>query len=262
VTATIPTWTEQFVEVAGGRVQVFTGGAGPALLVLHDDIGNPGWQPFHARLAERFSVVAPSHPGWERSDRPAWARSVRDLAAVHQWLLAALHVADVSLVGFGLGGWIAAEMASLAPRQFHRLVLVGAAGIQPPEGEIFDQSLLSTTDYVRTGLHDPAACDRVYGAEVETDQLEQWEINREMTFRIAWKPYLYSQTLPHLLGGVQTPVLILWGDDDRIVPRSVGERYQQVLPNARLEIIPNCGHHAALEQPDAVADRIIAFAQS
>ena len=46
-----------------------------------------------------------------------------------------------------------------------------------------------------------------------------------MTFRIAWKPYMYSQTLPHLLGGVRAPALVVWGDEDRIVPRSCGERY-------------------------------------
>ena len=39
-----------------------------------------------------------------------------------------------------------------------------------------------------------------------------------MTFRIAWKPYMYSQTLPHLLGGVTTPALVVWGAEDRIVP--------------------------------------------
>ena len=59
-----------------------------------------------------------------------------------------------------------------------------------------------------------AAFARVYG-DVSTDQLEAWDIAREMCFRTAWKPYMYSQTLPHLLGGVRTPALVVWGDDDR-----------------------------------------------
>ena len=70
-----------------------------------------------------------------------------------------------------------------------------------------------------------------------TDQLEQWDICREMCFRTAWKPYMYSQTLPHLLGGVRTPALIIWGDDDQIVPISAGHVYTKALRNARLATI-------------------------
>ena len=50
----------------------------------------------------------------------------------------------------------------------------------------------------------------MYG-DVSTDQLEAWDIAREMSFRTAWKPYMYSQTLPHLLGGIRSPALVVWG---------------------------------------------------
>ena len=83
-----------------------------------------------------------------------------------------------------------------------------------------------------------------------------------MTFRIAWKPYLYSQTLPHLLGGVKTPALVVWGADDRIVPRSAGERYVDALPNARLEIIQGCGHCVDMERPAELANLIETFIAS
>ena len=72
-------------------------------------------------------------------------------------------------------------------------------GIKPPEGDIFDQAIVSYIDYARAGFHDQKAFDKIYGAEPSTDQLEAWDIAREMCFRIAWKPYMYSQTLPHLL---------------------------------------------------------------
>ena len=81
------------------------------------------------------------------------------------------------------------------------------------------------------------AFERVYG-DVCTDQLEAWDIAREMCFRTAWKPYMYSQTLPHLLGGVRAPALVVWGDDDRIVPRSAGDAYVQALRDARADDLP------------------------
>ena len=252
-----PTWTEDFVPVAGEQLHVLRGGMGEPLIILHHDIGNPGWLPFYERLAARFAVSVPSHPGYGRSTRPAWMRSVRDVAVAYQWLLSDLGIEQPTLLGLGFGGWIAAEMATMAPRAVKRLILVGAMGVQPPEGEIFDQALVHLMDYIRTGLYDPRVFDDVFGAEPDTDQLEQWEVNREMTFRLAWKPYMFSQTLPYLLGGVRAPALIVWGDDDRIVPISCGERYAQLLRQARREVIPDCGHFVDLEKPEELARLIV-----
>jgi len=109
-------------------------------------------------------------------------------------------------------------MATQAPAAFRRLVLVGPMGIKPERGEIADQALVSYIDYVRLGFADQKAFDRIYGADPTTPTLEQWDLNREMTFRVAWKPYMYNASLPHLLGGVSTPTLIVWGRGDRVVP--------------------------------------------
>src|SRR5690349_16270283 len=154
MTAASETYTEQFVQIAGLQTQVLAGGPqnGPPLLILHHDIGNPGWLPLYERLAARFRVLVPSFPGFGGSERAEWMRSVRDLAAVEQWLLKELRLERVSLVGLGFGGWVAAEMASLSPRQFRRLVLVGAMGMKPRSGEILDQAILSHEAYVRAGF--------------------------------------------------------------------------------------------------------------
>ncbi len=251
-------WAESSVPIAGTKMHVSRGGSGPTLLVLHHDIGTLDRLPLYDKLAENFDVLIPHHPGWGRSERPSWLRSPRDIAAMHQWLLTELGVRDVSLVGLGFGGWVAAEMASLAPTAFRRLVLVGAAGIKPPEGDIADQAIVSYIDYPRTGFHDPATFERVYG-DVCTDQLEAWDIAREMCFRTAWKPYMYSQGLPHLLGGVQIPALVVWGDDDRIVPRSAADAYVSALRSARLEIVAACGHWVDMEKPDELARLVTTF---
>ena len=256
------TWTDDWVAVAGERLKLRRGGSGEPVLVLHHDIGNPGWLPFHAKLAEHFDVLAPSHPGYDQSSRPEWMRSVRDIAIVYQWMLAELGLDNVTLVGLGLGGWIAAEMAAMAPRAFKRLVLVGAMGVKPSEGEILDQALVNYIEYARLGFHDPNAFEQVYGAEPSTDQLELWDINRETTFRIAWKPYLYSRTLSHLLGGVRAPALVVWGANDRIVPLSSGERYVEALPKARLEVIEGSGHCVEMERPVELATLIEQFVAS
>jgi pimeloyl-ACP methyl ester carboxylesterase len=251
-------WTERVVEIAGTKMHLARAGSGRPVLVLHHDIGSPDRLEFYDDLADRFDVLVPHHPGWGKSERPQWLRSVRDVAVMHQWLLSELGVERPSLVGLGFGGWIAAEMATMAPRGLDRLVLVGAMGLKPPDGDIFDQAIVSYLDYARAGFHDQQAFARVYG-DVSTDQLVEWDICREMCFRIAWKPYMYSQTLPHLLGGVRAPALVVWGDDDKIVPKGAGEKYAALLPNARLETVRLAGHCVEMEQPKELARLVTAF---
>jgi pimeloyl-ACP methyl ester carboxylesterase len=256
--ATSAGWNETAVEMASVKLYVARAGGGRPVLVLHHDIGSPERLDFYDALARRFDVIVPHHPGYGRSERPQWLRNVRDVAVVYQSLLAALDIDRASLIGLGFGGWIAAEMATMAPREFHRLVLVGAMGLKPPEGDILDQAIVSYLDYARAGFHDQQAFARIYG-DVTTDQLVEWDLCREMSFRIAWKPYMYNPALPQLLGGVRAPALVVWGDDDKVVPRSAGERYAALLPKARLEIVSTAGHCVEMEQPAELARLVSGF---
>ena len=257
-------WTTETFPIGGVALKLTRAGDGPPLLVLHHDVGTLARLPFYDALASRFTVLVPSHPGYDGSERPQWMRNVRDLAAVHQWLLGELAVArapqSVTVVGLGFGGWVAAEMATQAPRAFRKLVLVGAMGVKPDRGVVADQALVSYIDYVRLGFNDQRMFDRLFGAEPETNRLEHWDLNREMSFRIAWKPYMYNASLPHLLGGIATPTLVVWGRDDRVVPLECGERYAKALPRARLEVVAGAGHFVEMEKPDELARLVIDFA--
>jgi pimeloyl-ACP methyl ester carboxylesterase len=252
-------WVSETVSIAGVALRVARAGSGAPVLVLHHDVGKPDHMPFYDTLASHFTVLAPLHPGYDGSERPEWIRNVRDVAVVYQRLIAERDLGPVSLIGLGFGGWIAAEMATMAPRAFRRLVLVGAMGIKPERGEIADQALVSDIDYARRGFTDQAAFDRIFGADPPTAQLEQWDLNREMTFRIAWKPYMYNPTLPHLLGGLATPALVVWGSDDRIVPLECGERYVKALARARLAVVEGAGHFVEMEKPDELVRLVVDF---
>jgi pimeloyl-ACP methyl ester carboxylesterase len=251
--------TESFIEVAGSKVQMLRAGRGRPLFVLHHDIGNPGWLPFYDVLGENFALHVPSHPGFGRSDRPEWMRTVRDMAMVYQWLLQKLNIGPVVMVGLGLGGWIAAEMAMMCHHGLSHLVLINPLGFQPRQSEILDQFLINTIDYVRSGFENQEKYIELYTAEPTLDQLEQWEINREMTSRIAYKPYMYDQTLPQLIGGVSAPTLIVWGAQNRIVPPVCGEQYREAIAGARLETIAGAGHFVEVEKAGELAKLVTEF---
>jgi pimeloyl-ACP methyl ester carboxylesterase len=253
-----PVWKEATHKIAGVDVKVRRAGSGKPVLVLHHDIGTLTKLAFYDALATSHDVILPLHPGFGVSERPEWMRHPRDIAVMYRSLLAQLGVGRHALVGLGFGGWIAAEMASMAPADASHLVLVGAMGIKPPDGYILDQAIISYIDYPQAFFADRKAFEAHYG-NVSVDQLEQWDICREMCFRIAWKPYMYSQTLPHLLKSVTVPSLVIWGDQDKVVPVSAAKVFAEALPQARLEIVKGCGHAVDMEQPAELARLTRAF---
>ena len=257
---TTPTYTEQTTTVAGLALRTLVGGAGPDLLWLHHSTGSLGWLPLHESLAEHFRVWVPDLPGYGRSQRPDWARHPRDVALLLNRAAAKLGLSSPVLVGHGFGGWVAAELATMNPTAFSALVLVGAAGIKPREGEIMDQIMWDYDDYVKQGFCEESAYTAMFGERVDKDIWRLWDLSREMTVRLTWSPWMFNRQLPPLLPETETRTLLVWGAADRVVPPVVGEQYAAGLPNATLEVLPNAGHLVELEQPQMLAARIVAFA--
>lgn len=249
-------YTEETLLVAGGKVRLLRGGHGKPLVVVHHDIGNPGWLPIYEQLAERYAVWVPDIPGYGQSERPEWARNVRDLAITLNLLLDALKLDSTVLMGLGFGGWLAAEMAAMNQSRLELLMLVAPAGIRPLQGKIFDQFFVSHEDYVKRGFHDARCFEQQFGELASSDQLVEWDINREMTTRVGWKPYMFDRALPHVIRSVEVPTLLVWGEDDRIVPASCGEQFLQAMPNARLAVVQGAGHWLEMEQPERLAELV------
>ena len=224
--AAVNAHTEQLVSAAGIEVEVRRGGQGAPLLVIHGELGVPGWLDAYARLGESFEVVVPSLPGFGRSTRPDWIMGVHDVAAWVTWFARDLEIrTPVNVVGCSLGGWVASELATVAPQFINKLVLVGAMGVKPERGEIFDYFLESGPTGLRRGFRAPEQSEefkRFWGKNLTPEETDLVEQHREMTCRIAWKPYMHRLTLPHLLPGVRTPTLIVWGRDDAVAPLDCG----------------------------------------
>jgi pimeloyl-ACP methyl ester carboxylesterase len=260
--AATPDYTEELIEVAGIRVQLLKGGAGEPLLVLHGAAGHPGWLGYHRELAKRFSVYAPAHPGYNRSARPDWISTMGDLAHFYRQFIEELGLAPVHLLGFSMGGWLAAEIAAMCPAYLRRLVLVDAAGIKPEVGEIAEILMVSQDVVNKLRFYDPTQVpdyDALVNRQLTPEEEEvQWR-NREMTSRLCWKPYFHNPKLPHYLRGVTTPTLIVWGKQDAIIPLNCGELYHRALVNSRLHVIDRCGHSPALEKPQEFLDAVTAF---
>ena len=254
MTTATQTWTEEMVELAGAQVQLVKGGSGEPLLIFHGEMGHPGWLRYHEALAKDHTLYIASHPGFGRSPRLDWITNMRDMAGWYLQALDDLGLGQVKALGFSLGGWLAAEMATMSPGAFKKLVLVGPAGIKPPVGEIFDMFLVVAKDFMTASVLDPERTPEFqqYCPDEPTLELaELWEVNREEACRLSWKPYMYYPGLPHLLRRLKgLPTLLVWGRQDGIVPLSAAQVYEESIPGSRLELINDCGHQPEVEKPD------------
>ncbi|HZO80186.1 MAG TPA: alpha/beta hydrolase [Candidatus Binataceae bacterium] len=250
------------LRVRDVELEMVRRGRGPLLLLLHGASGLDPNGEFLDLLARHFEVIAPSHPGFGNSPLPDLFDSVDDLAYVYLDLLEQYDLRDVTLVGFSLGGWIAAEVAVRCAHRLARLVLVGPVGIKVGDREtrdIPDVFALPPDEVTRLLYYDP----RRHAPDYSTMSDEQLRIvarNRESLALYAWEPYMHNPKLRYRLGRLRLPTLLIRGASDGLVSRPYLEGYCAAIPGARMEEIAAAGHVPQVEQPRALAERLLAFA--
>ena len=255
-------YAEQRISVGGTELYVLKGGSGRPLLVLHGIEGHEGWLAFHNALASSATVLAPSHPGYGHTPAPNWITGIWHQAVFYHWYLQAAGLSEVDLVGVDIGGWIAACMAVMDASRLRRLVLVGAAGIRPHDGEIFDVFVAEWPDVVLRSFYQPDESpeyQRIYASANLAEFGGVREAAKTMSIRMCFKPYMYDPALPGMLGKIRLPTLVVWGTDDRIIPLECGQLYQRLIPGAQLRTIERCGHWAHLDRPKELAEIIHDF---
>jgi pimeloyl-ACP methyl ester carboxylesterase len=253
---------EEIVKVGGIDVHTWLGGTGAPLLVLHGAGGNRGFTRWTREVAKHFTVWAPTHPGYGRSGDAEWMDTIGDLARFYSWFIDAVGLRRPHLMGASMGGWTAAELATMSPGAIDRLILVDPVGLKPETGEILDVFYHSPAELRTLNVHDPKTIpewDELFGKPPTPADLEIAERNREMAARLTWKPYMHNPVLERFLPRVTNPALIVWGREDRIVPVGCGEQYRRLLPNATLTVLDRCGHMPPIEQPDAFARLVLEF---
>ena len=231
-------------------------GAGRPFLLLHGGGGPLTVDGFADLLAaERPArVITPIHPGFAGTSRPEELGTVRELAALYVSLLDALDMADVTVVGNSIGGWIAAEMAVLGSPRIGRVVLVDAVGIEVAGHPVADFFAMTPRQVAEASYHDP---DRfgIDPTKLPPDALQAMAGNRATLARYAGAAML-DPTLRSRLAGVTVPTVVLWGDSDRIADAEYGRTFAEAIPGARFEVLADTGHLPQIETPTQLLDAI------
>jgi pimeloyl-ACP methyl ester carboxylesterase len=254
----------QSVVVNGTRIDLIERGAGRPLLFLHAENGIEPAAAAIAELAKSARVIAPTHPGYGRSELPKGMRSVDDLSYFYLDFLDQLDLRDLTVVGVSLGAWIAAEIAVKTTARLSRLVMANAVGVKVGEREtrdIADIFALTEPEYLDIAYCDPNVGRRDYKALPDAEVLAAARA-REATARIAWNPYFHDPRLKSRLHRIQIPTLFLWGTHDRMLSEAYGRAYCAMIAGARFEPIDRAGHFPDHEQPKVFAEKVLAFAKA
>lgn len=260
------------VVVAGVRLHLYDAGRGPALVLLHG-LGDEAdsWRRVIPQLAQTHRVIAPDLPGFGRSEAPRRAYTPGLFVRTVAGLLEGLGLEEVGLVGNSLGAEIAARLALEHPRRVSRLVLVDGPSLgggvspallrllTPGLGERYYTALRASQEAAYATL-------RPYYADLEALPPEERAFLRERVWARVWSDgqrraffsTLRQAALASLIAGARfraglarlaVPTLIVWGEQDRIVPLASGRALAALIPRSRLEVIPACGHLPQQERP-------------
>ena len=255
-------FTASFVEVDGCRTHLRRGGKGRPLLFLHGASGAPVILPFMEKLAARFDVLVPEHPGYGLSDEPEWLENIHDVAYFYLDFLNKLKLKDVTVVGSSMGGWIAMEMAVRDTSRIASLVLVSPAGIRAPGVEPADIFLMPPEEVIRNLFFDQKLAEARLAEPMTPEALDMALKNRHTTARLAWEPRLHDPFLPKWLHRIDVPVKLIWGEHDRILPSAFTKEFSRLMPKAEIHIVKGAGHLPQAEKPDEFCDLVIRFASA
>jgi pimeloyl-ACP methyl ester carboxylesterase len=250
------------IEVNGFATRVWRKGVGPKIGFLAGFGGLPRWVPFLDRLAQTRTVIVPSLPGFPGGDRGHaaldthldWVLAVRDLVDMAD-------LAGADLVGSSVGGSFAAEVAAIWPDRVKRLALIAPFGLFDDNDPPTDPWAQKPGDIAGLMTHDTDIWTRLKEMPAGANSIE-WPIEQtraaEAAARIFWP--LGNTRLARRLPLIAAPTLILWGEHDRLMPRSYAAAIAQAIKTrTETKIIAGAGHLAELDQPDAVAAAILEF---
>jgi pimeloyl-ACP methyl ester carboxylesterase len=244
----------RMIDLNGRKAQVMEGGEGEPLLYLHSAYGENLWLPFHQELARKFHVIAPAHPGFAQTEGLEDIDSMEDMIFHYVDLLDQLGHDRINIAGVSLGGWIAAELATRYPDRVKRLVLATPAGLWLMDHPMTDMfALMRRPEKLRQVLfHNPdsALAQLVMPAEPAEEQLAEAYKSMTATARLAWNPPGHNPKLAGRLRRIKSPTLIIWGDDDKLIPTAYAEEWAKRITDARLHLIKDCGHMVMFEGED------------
>lgn len=252
--------TTTTVDVNGCACRVWTKGTGPKIGFLAGFGGLPRWIPFLDRLAESRTVIVPSLPGFPGATGHNKLDTHLDWLVAVRTLLVNAGLDGADLAGSSVGGSFVAEIAALWPQSVRRIAMIAPFGLFDEKDQPADVWAQRADDVPGLLCANAEVYKELKAMPPGANSVE-WPIEQtraaEAAARIFWP--LGNTRLERRLPLITAPTLLIWGENDRVMPRSYADKIAKAIPGgAKITTIANAGHFAELDQPDAVAKAVLA----
>jgi pimeloyl-ACP methyl ester carboxylesterase len=270
-TSAFPTLKKSEVELYGHRVAYRIGGSGPLLVLIHGITSSSAtWDRVLPRLARRYTVLAPDLMGHGHSDKLRGDYSVGAHANMIRDLLDELGYGSASFVGHSLGGGVALQFAYQYRERIDRVVLVAPGGFGrevsvllraasvPGSGPVL--ALATWRPIVQAGTLLTQTLGR-FGVHGNTDLEEIGRAYALLADRDSRRAFIHTlrsvvdyggqrvSALDRIESADRIPSLIVWGENDRVVPARQGVDAHQTLPHIQLKVFKHTGHFPHRDDP-------------
>ena len=254
------------VDAWGGRfdLRFQVAGTGPALVYLHPARGM-FWDDLLRGLSDRFTVYAPLFPGTDPADTMSIHQvdDIFDVVLAYEGALRSLGLQGVPAIGPSFGGMLAAELAACFPDLFSQLILLDPAGLWS-ESAPWNLDFMTAPPERLPGLlfkHPEAAGPQEMLAVPSPERALDVAVNTIWALGCVVK-FLWpvpDRGLSKRLHRLSAPTLVIWGEDDALIPVHYAQEYGRLIPHSRVEVIADCGHVPQVEKPDVTAALVKEF---
>lgn len=248
----------RMMQIAGTPTAVRRKGVGRPLLFLHGANFTAKWLPFHEELASGADLIAPDHIGFGATPFQEWLEGFDDLVLHYEELREQHGLERFDLVGYALGGWIAAEYATFYPERVRRLVLITPSGLRLEGRPSRDLMSMHASEHGDILFNDPANAEQALPDLNDPAEVVRLYAEARTVARLAWNPR-YSLKLQRRLRRITSPTLVIGAEHDRVIPNEMCDLYADSIAAARIERVAGTGHALLVEQPAIVARLILEF---
>ncbi len=260
---------EQFVTVSGNKIRYLESGKSDDYIVLIHGLGASAerWEFVIPEFSKHHKVIVPDLIGFGYSDKPLVDYTTDFFSDFLGNFLQKLGIKRTHIIGSSLGGQITAEFTSKNQDLIENLVLVSPSGIMKHSTPALDAyvmaALYPNLEVAQNAFEMMAGPTRVINQKIIKDFVKRMKLpNAKMAFMSTLLGLKNAELITKSLQKISAPSLIIWGEDDPVIPVKYADDFVSSIPDCRFYMMDNCGHTPYVDDPERFSKLVLDFLEN